>query len=178
MIVAVDFDGTCTTHEYPRIGRDIGAVPVLRKLVAADHRIILWTMRSGRELEEALQWFEERKIPLFGVNSCPDQESWTSSPKPFANLYIDDSALGCPLVGPRSPGGRPHVDWEAVDRILHQMLGPSQARAPRGFAGGAGSGGLWADHGSARPPRLGPPGLWLKILAGLAGYFFPSIGLH
>jgi predicted mannosyl-3-phosphoglycerate phosphatase (HAD superfamily) len=46
MIIAVDFDGTCVTHEYPRIGRDIGAAPVLKRLTDAGHKLILWTMRS------------------------------------------------------------------------------------------------------------------------------------
>lgn len=33
MIIAVDFDGTCVTHEFPEVGKDIGAVPVLKELV-------------------------------------------------------------------------------------------------------------------------------------------------
>ena len=46
MIIAVDFDGTCVTHEFPEVGRDIGAVPVLKELVEKGHKIILYTMRS------------------------------------------------------------------------------------------------------------------------------------
>lgn len=46
MIIAVDFDGTCVTHEFPEVGKDIGAVPVLRELVEKGHKIILYTMRS------------------------------------------------------------------------------------------------------------------------------------
>lgn len=46
MVIAVDFDGTCVTHEFPKIGKDIGAIPVLRKLVEKEHQIILYTMRS------------------------------------------------------------------------------------------------------------------------------------
>ena len=122
MVIAVDFDGTCTTHEYPRVGRDIGAAPVLKKLVAAGHQVILWTMRSGRELEEAVHWFQERDIPLFGVNRHPTQKSWTKSPKAYAELYIDDAALGCPLCKPQLPGERAHVDWEAVEQMIGNML--------------------------------------------------------
>ena len=127
MIIAVDFDGTCTTHEYPRVGHDIGAAPVLQKLVAAGHHIILWTMRSGRELEEAVQWFQERDIPLFGVNRHPTQKSWTKSPKAYAQLYIDDAALGCPLCQPQYPEERQHVDWKAVELMLENMLLPLEA---------------------------------------------------
>ena len=54
MYIAVDFDGTCVTHEYPNIGKDIGAVPVLKKLTDSGHKIILNTMRSGKELAAAI----------------------------------------------------------------------------------------------------------------------------
>lgn len=40
MIIAIDFDGTCVTHDYPRIGKDIGAVPVLKKIVENGHRLL------------------------------------------------------------------------------------------------------------------------------------------
>ena len=50
LIIAVDFDGTCVTHEYPDIGRDIGAAPVLKRLVESGVRLILWTMRQSAKL--------------------------------------------------------------------------------------------------------------------------------
>ena len=40
LIFGIDFDGTCVTHEFPNIGKDIGAVPVLRDIVAAGHKLI------------------------------------------------------------------------------------------------------------------------------------------
>ncbi|WP_031430242.1 hypothetical protein [Methylomicrobium agile] len=121
MIIAVDFDGTCVTHEYPNIGRDIGAEPVLKKLVAAGHRLILWTMRSGVQLEEAVKWFADRNIPLFGVNENPTQKNWTQSPKAYAQLYIDDAAFGAPLIGPINSAERPYIDWIAVDSVLKTL---------------------------------------------------------
>lgn len=117
MIIAIDFDGTCVTHEYPEVGKDIGAVPILKKMVERGDQLILWTMRSGETLQEAVDWFKENGIPLFGVQTNPDQGSWTSSPKAYAQLYIDDAALGCPLKYPMS-GKRPYVDWSAVEKIL------------------------------------------------------------
>lgn len=117
MYIAVDFDGTCVTDEYPAIGRDIGAVPVLKALVE-EHSLILWTMRSGAELEEAVEWFRERGIPLYGINENPSQRSWTSSPKAYAQVVIDDIALGCPLIA--TGGGRPHVDWKKVREELER----------------------------------------------------------
>ena len=97
MVIAVDFDGTVVTHEYPHIGRDAGAVPVLKELIANGNRLILYTMRSGRLLDAATRWFDERGISLYAVNGNPEQKEWSASPKVYANLYIDDSSLGCPL---------------------------------------------------------------------------------
>lgn len=122
-IVAVDFDGTVVTHDYPVIGDDIGAVPVLKELVAAGHNLILWTMRSGDALEEAVGWFRLRDIPLWGINENPTQSSWTISPKAYAHYYIDDAGISCPLIYP-SDGGRPYVDWVRVRQllVLHEIL--------------------------------------------------------
>lgn len=117
LVIAVDFDGTCVTHEYPYMGSDIGAVPVLKELSDAGYRLVLNTMRSGKTEKEAVKWFKENDIPLYGVNSNPDQKSWTKSPKVFADLYIDDSALGVPLTS--SPSStRPYIDWVKVREWL------------------------------------------------------------
>ena len=116
MIIAIDFDGTCVTHDYPEVGRDIGAGPVLRDLVAVGHQIILWTMRGKEPLIDALDWFQLNKIPVFGINANPEQHEWTTSPKAYAHLYIDDAALGVPLI--YGEHGRPFVDWQTVRRQL------------------------------------------------------------
>jgi hypothetical protein len=117
-VIAVDFDGTCVEHNYPAIGMDVeGAVDVLRTLNKHGHRIILNTMRSGQRLEAAVRWFRDRKIELWAVNRNPEQEQWTTSPKVYADIYIDDSALGCPLIfleGVR----RPVVNWYKVRQLL------------------------------------------------------------
>ena len=133
IVIAIDFDGTCVSHEFPLVGNDIGAVPVLRRLVEAGHKLILFTMRSNKSLvekgsynvsdaadylEHAVSWFIQNDIPLFGVNSNPHQKSWTESPKAFANLYIDDAALGCPLVTDVSISMNPFVSWGAIEVIL------------------------------------------------------------
>lgn len=122
MYIAVDFDGTCVTHEYPNIGKDIGAVPVLKKLTDSGHKIILNTMRSGDKLKEAMQWFADNNIPLYGANENPTQKSWTESPKVFANLYIDDAALGCPLIFDHAVSSRPFVNWVMVEEILEKTI--------------------------------------------------------
>lgn len=83
MDICIDFDGTCVTHEFPNIGKDIGAIPVLKELTDKGHRLILFTMRSDRKkkkkingeeviveenvLTEAVKWFEDNGIPLYGI---------------------------------------------------------------------------------------------------------------
>ena len=122
MYIAVDFDGTCVSHEYPNVGKDIGAVPVLKALVEIGHKIILNTMRSGDELADAIKWFIDNDIPLFGANENPTQKSWTTSPKVHANIYIDDAALGCPLIFDHAVSSKPFVNWEMVDEILEKTI--------------------------------------------------------
>ena len=113
MIVAVDFDGTIVTHAFPYIGSPVpGALAGLRAMMAADVKLILWTMRSGDTLTDALTYLHSERIDLWGINENPDQavDRWSTSPKQYANYYIDDSALGTPLIVPDT-GERPYVDW-------------------------------------------------------------------
>lgn len=125
MIIAIDFDGTCVTHEYPRVGKDIGAAPFLKALVNNGHQLILWTMRGNKPVDEvdtladAVKWFEENGIPLWGINENPEQQEkqWSNSNKQYAALYIDDAALGCPLIFPVD-GSRPYADWMAIGEFL------------------------------------------------------------
>ena len=117
-IIAVDFDGTIVSHMYPKIGLDNpSAIRVLKKLIEQGHQLILWTMRSGEPLNEAVAYCEERGISFLGVNSNPNQSSWTTSPKQYADLYIDDAALGCPTqFDPNTQ--RQWVNWRDVEAIL------------------------------------------------------------
>lgn len=124
MTIIIDFDGTCVTHDYPKIGKDIGAQPVLKALVENGHKLILFTMRSfGKDntLGEARDWFKENDIPLYGVQTNPTQHTWTSSPKAYGQLIIDDAALGCPLIDYKEYHDRPYVDWRKVNIFLFEM---------------------------------------------------------
>jgi hypothetical protein len=118
MIINIDFDATCVTHDYPNVGKDIGAIPVLKLLVTEGHKLILFTMRDKKELDDAVFWFLENEIPLYGIQTNPMQRSWTTSPKSYAQLTIDDSALGCPLINDMSFHQRPYVNWVEVKRLL------------------------------------------------------------
>jgi len=64
-------------------------------------------------LEDAVEWFNKNDIPLFGINDNPIQREWSRSPKIYANIYIDDAALGCPLRY-HPDGQRPWVDWLSI----------------------------------------------------------------
>lgn len=115
-IIAIDFDGTCVTHDYPNIGRDIGAERVLKKMIVAGAKLVLLTMRSGALLQDAVQWFNDRDIALFGVNENPTQKSWSDSPKIFAHLYIDDLAFGAPLIEKNNERG--FICWKTIEEKL------------------------------------------------------------
>lgn len=135
--IAIDFDGTCVTHEFPYIGQDIGAIPVLKKLTDNGHKLILFTMRSDMKgcesddpdiigesddnLSDAVNWFKENNIPLYGIQQNPTQHTWTHSPKCYANLYIDDAGIGTPLKYDPDICGRPYVDWNKVEQMLQYL---------------------------------------------------------
>lgn len=123
--IVLDFDGTVVKHAYPAIGHDIGAVPVLKRLIENGCNLVLSTMRSHDSagvdtLQPALDWFKEKGIPLYGVNENPSQKEWTSSPKPSGELYIDDSALGAPLKTDGDGTGA-YLDWNKAAAYLYYM---------------------------------------------------------
>jgi len=118
--IALDFDGTVVTHEFPDVGKDVPyCVEVLKRLEANGVKIILWTMRSEGYLVDALDWFRSKNIELWAVNDNPAQVAWTNSRKVYAPIYIDDAALGCPLKESYS-GGRPMVDWWSIEKLLQE----------------------------------------------------------
>lgn len=117
MKICIDFDGTCVTHKYPKIGESIGAEEILQNLVKSGHKLILFTMRSGKKLNEAVTWFKNNGIQLYGINIDPTQKTWTQSPKAYAHLYIDDAGLGVPLMTDKD---RPYVNWKKVKAMLKE----------------------------------------------------------
>lgn len=135
IVIAVDFDGTCVTHDFPKVGKDIGAARVLKRLITEGHKLVLWTMRgnvsnntghsgnppvilNGNFLDDAIAWFQTNGIELWGIQTNPEQAAWTTSPKAYAQIYIDDAALGAPLKRDDQLSDRPFIDWETVENIL------------------------------------------------------------
>lgn len=134
MDILIDFDGTVVTHNFPNIGYEISAEPVLREIIDNGHNLILFTMRSdikdpfsddidihsipGEYLTDAVKWFSKRSIPLYGVQTNPTQKTWTTSPKAYGQYMIDDSAIGCPLKMNPYLSNRPFVDWNKMRYLL------------------------------------------------------------
>jgi len=97
LIIAVDFDGTIVEDAYPKIGKPmLFAFETLKKLQEEGHRLILWTYRSGKALEEAVIFCKEKGIDFYAINkSYPAEEmDDTISRKIHADLFIDDRNVG------------------------------------------------------------------------------------
>lgn len=122
MYIAIDFDGTIVKHAYPGIGEPIKSIPWILKFKEAGAKVFLWTMRSDKELKEAVQYCKDNGLEFDGINTNPTQKTWTNSPKCYAHLYIDDAAFGCPLIYPEI--GRPYVNWDIVGPEVLKLLNP------------------------------------------------------
>lgn len=110
MTIAVDFDGTIVTHEYPKIGRDIPFAIATLKRLQKDFQVILvlWTVREERLLDEAVDYCRERGLEFYAVNAnYPEENEREQQPRKLkADLFIDD----------RNLGGLP--DWG----VIYQMI--------------------------------------------------------
>lgn len=120
--ILVDFDGTMCDHQYPNIGKENEhCIEVMCKWTTEFNvGWILNTMRSGKELDDAVKWCEERGIKFYGIGTNPTQKAWTTSPKAYGIFQIDDNALGCPLIFEQ--GHRPRVDWKTIDKEYSSLI--------------------------------------------------------
>lgn len=126
MIICVDFDGTIVDHSFPEIGEPVpGAIHWLKRLNKHGALLILYTMRSDSvmfktALTDAIRYLEDSGVSLYAVNANPAQKRWTDSPKVHCNVYVDDLAVGTPLIFP-SGFNRPCVDWAEVGPELERL---------------------------------------------------------
>ena len=116
MTIAVDFDGTIVTHEYPAIGVERPfAIDTLKMLIRDQHKLILWSVREGKLLDEAVEWCRERGVEFYAVNRDYPEETITNNPhcsrKLKVALFIDD----------RNVGGLP--DWGTIYRMVSERKG-------------------------------------------------------
>ena len=116
MNIAVDFDGTIVEHRYPEIGRERPfAIDTLKMLIADQHRLILWSVREGQLLEDAVNWCRERGVEFYAVNRDYPEERGVENNNHFSrklkvDLFIDD----------RNIGGLP--DWGTIYRIINERV--------------------------------------------------------
>lgn len=115
MIIAIDFDGTIVENKYPAVGKEIPfAIETLKKLTEERHRLILWTVREGKLLDEAVDFCHKRGLDFYAVNrDYPEEEKEHNnhfSRKLKADLWIDD----------RNLGGLP--DWGTIYEMVHNKL--------------------------------------------------------
>ena len=115
MVIAVDFDGTIVEHRYPSIGKELPfAIETLRKLAEEGHRLILWTVREGQYLNDAVEFCRSRGLEFYAVNrDYPEEEKEHNNRftrKLKADLWIDD----------RNLGGLP--DWGTIYEMIHHQL--------------------------------------------------------
>lgn len=115
MTIAVDFDGTIVENKYPQIGKEIPfAIETLKKLADEQHRLILWTVREGKFLEEAVEFCRRKGLEFYAVNrDYPEEEKENNnhySRKLKADIWIDD----------RNVGGLP--DWGTIYKMIHYNL--------------------------------------------------------
>ncbi|MFN8240835.1 MAG: hypothetical protein U0X39_08800 [Bacteroidales bacterium] len=97
MKIAVDFDGTIVEHEYPKIGKEkLFAFRTLRELEKRGARLILWTIRTGKELDEAVEYCRQNGVEFYAVNRNYPEEVLEDnvSRKIDADLFIDDRNIG------------------------------------------------------------------------------------
>ena len=112
MTIAVDFDGTIVDHRYPAIGKERPfAIETLRMLQKEGHQLILWSVREGELLDEAVQWCHEHGLNFYAVNrdypeELPENNNHFSR-KLKVDLFIDD----------RNIGGLP--EWGQIYQMVH-----------------------------------------------------------
>ena len=128
-LIAVDFDGTIVTHAYPKIGKEIPfAIDTLLRLQQEGYRLVLWTVCSGKLLDEAVDYLKSRGLEFYAVNANfpGEQLDEKDSRKVNADIYIDD----------RNVGGLP--DWGIIYQMIKGTCIPQynahyQVPQPKGF---------------------------------------------
>lgn len=119
MTIAVDFDGTIVEHRYPEIGREIPfAIETLKRLQDHHHyKLILWTAREGKLLDDAVNYCKERGLVFYAINQdSPDElvREKHEARKLKVDMFIDD----------RNLGGLP--DWGVIYKMITRRLSYEQ----------------------------------------------------
>lgn len=115
MTIAVDFDGTIVEHRYPEIGKEVPfATATLKKLIADGHKLILWSVREGQLLDDAITWCRQRGVTFYAANKDFEEDTpelnKSYSRKLKAHYFIDD----------RNIGGLP--DWGIIYELITRRI--------------------------------------------------------
>lgn len=97
MKIAIDFDGTIVEDAYPGIGKPmLFAFETMIELQKKKHQLILWTYRSGRELDEAVEFCRKNGVEFYAINQSYPEEVYDpeTSRKIHAHVFIDDRNIG------------------------------------------------------------------------------------
>ncbi|HDP76368.1 MAG TPA: hydrolase [Bacteroidales bacterium] len=95
--VAVDFDGTIVENEYPQLGKPmLFAFETLRELQKRGFVLILWTVRTGKLLKEAVEFCRQNGVEFYAVNrNHPEEILDPETPRKLeVDIFIDDRNLG------------------------------------------------------------------------------------
>ena len=109
LIIAIDFDGTIVEDAYPKIGKPmIFAFETMKKLQSEGHRLILWTYRTDKKLQEAVNFCKQQGLEFYAINKSYPEEEFDGkiSRKIHATFFVDD----------RNIGG--FIGWTAVHKLL------------------------------------------------------------
>lgn len=113
MVIAVDFDGTIVTHKYPDIGEEMPfAIETLKTLISEGHKIILWSVREGKLLDEAVNWCHKRGVDFYAINKDYPEEDISK------NMYFSRKLKVDYFIDDRNIGGLP--DWGTIYRIINE----------------------------------------------------------
>jgi hydroxymethylpyrimidine pyrophosphatase-like HAD family hydrolase len=109
-IIAIDFDGTVVEHKYPAIGKEmLFAFATLKALQQKGHKLILWTIRTGHLLQEAVDYCKANGVEFYAVNKNYPEEvlDANTSRKLNVDIFIDDRTIGG------------FIGWSEVWQALH-----------------------------------------------------------
>ena len=114
MVISIDFDGTVVEHRYPQIGEEKPhATETLKKLIADGHKLVMWTVREGKLLDEAVQWCRDRGVEFAAINETlreDTNEHSHNTRKIDADIYVDDCNIGGLF------------EWDTVYHMIHDNL--------------------------------------------------------
>ena len=126
MYIAVDFDGTIVEHKFPHIDKEMPfATATLRRLQEDGHKVVLWSVREGKLLDEAVEWCAQHGVNLYAANKeFPEEtiETRHYSRKLKADVFIDD----------RNLGGLP--DWGRIYEMVNGIRGKHKHHSSKRFS--------------------------------------------